>query len=145
PTLWSVGRPDRKASPVNDVWFAAAHPRVPHDGLYPREPVLPDGVDGCGLLPDPGCDVALGRLYRGPIQAGNRLRPDDDDSEHRPLRLQSHDRLGERLQPCWARQSPWLQLGHVDLFDLGISRTDLRLPASSAGTGPARSRFGDNH
>src|SRR5271165_4692208 len=39
--------------------------------------------DGDCFLPDPGIDVALGRIHRRPKQARHRLRPHDHDPKHR--------------------------------------------------------------
>ena len=52
-----------------------------------RQPVHSDGDDGNRLLPDPGHHVAVGGLHRGSRKAGHGLWVDDDDPEHRPVRI----------------------------------------------------------
>jgi len=50
--------------------------------LIPGQPVRSHGDDGRRIFSHPRRHVALGRLYRGSIQAGHRLRPDDHDSKY---------------------------------------------------------------
>ncbi len=84
---------------ANDVRVAVADSGLPHDGLHPYQLVRADGHDGDRVLAYSSRDVAVGCVYRRAIQAGDGLRPYDDDSKHRFSWFQSASGLGERLQP----------------------------------------------
>ena len=111
-----------------------------HVSLY-----VPDGHHGDCVLADPRGDVAIGRLHRGSIQAGHRLRPHDDDSEHWPVRLQPAGRLGQRLQPRRPRPPQWLQPWNVDFLYSRIPGIDVCVPAAPARNGTTRARVGDDY
>ena len=99
PLFGLAGRPDREARNPDDVRFPSADSGLPDHGVLPGIALPAHGFNGSGLLADSGRHVALGSLHRGSVQAGDGVRPDDDDPEHRPVRLQFDDWLGERLQP----------------------------------------------
>ena len=95
PTVWPFCGPPGQARTADDVRVNAADSRLPDDGLHAHQLVRSHGHDGRRLLADSGRDLALGGVYRGPVEAGNRLWDDDHDSEHRIGWLESAGGMGQ--------------------------------------------------
>src|SRR5215472_1891600 len=162
-TIRVDGGSGRQKSALDDVRLDSAHSGVPHDGLPTVCASRPaacslfwrssatavatcdHGYDGHRIFIDPGHYVAVSCLYRGPVETGHCLRPDDHDSKHRLVRLQPVDWMGERLQPRRGRQPGRVPPRYVDLLDVGVPGGYVRFPAAATRNRSPWPWSGDDH